>query len=150
MRDDTARLKCALLQWHLQSWDQFTSNYIFFSWVSAVCSQTLTPVFLYIFLPFSFFILTFCFLSWRFDVSIGLLGPFPSTTFPFCLFRLQILDAADWEKPASFATLTMTFSNPLHCFGWQASCWDHVSCQSANSRSSLWSASTLLNPDSFT
>lgn len=43
-------------------------------------------------------------LSWRLDVFRGLPVRLPFTTFPCCLYLVQILDTADCEQPTSFAT----------------------------------------------
>lgn len=78
-------------------------NHISFSWFLIVLSQTLTPVFAHLFLFWRYIVLSF--LSWHFDIFLGLPACFPFMTFPFRLCLHQILDAADWEQPTSLATL---------------------------------------------
>lgn len=62
------------------------------------------------------------FLSWHIDVFLWCLPvEFPFTTFPFCLYLVQILDTANWKQPTSFATfsddwLLKKFYNHLLCF----------------------------------
>lgn len=104
--------------------------------------QTLTPISSHLFLIcFGVRILfsrhiAFRFVSWRFDVFLGLPVCLPWTTLPG-LFVLGPDFRHDWLwrttifcKIAQF-TFFMKGSHPLLCFKWHILCQSHVSCQFA-------------------